>query len=382
MSQVKALAVFAALMFAGEARADWYNFTPPGSVDGKGILQDVLSRCGAAGRQRGYDPDLVTYCHEATHQLNSRIRNSMRGTGKDNAFYVGAGRCVVFPEPRVTLEIVGRYVTNYRNSTFELYFVKMRQHWNDQPLYVLDEFSAYANGLQASQELRVDGHGTLDRCIWFSHYADALLEAIKRHDPQYPKVAELGRFIAWQKDRVAEMSGGPIDVTVKNVDNRPVQQTCFGGNCQGGMCYPPNCGPAAYPQQVYQPQPSRPQPVATPIPAPPPTTVPSTPMKGCDCPEKWASFNTWKGEVNTQLNQLSSQSTTITNINQRMTAIEQAEQPKVPTVGEVADEVLRNQKPFHIRVRNPKSGFVTEYSAVTPGSYVTIDVEPTSEPAR
>jgi hypothetical protein len=37
-------------------------------------------------------------------------------------------------------------------------------------------------------------------------------------------------------------------------------------------------------------------------------------------------------------------------------------------------------KPFFIRVRNPKSGAVTEYAQVNQGQYVTIDLEPTSVP--
>ena len=35
-----------------------------------------------------------------------------------------------------------------------------------------------------------------------------------------------------------------------------------------------------------------------------------------------------------------------------------------------------NSKPFYIRVRNPHTGAVTEYTPVNPGQYVTLDLQP------
>ncbi len=45
-------------------------------------------------------------------------------------------------------------------------------------------------------------------------------------------------------------------------------------------------------------------------------------------------------------------------------------------VGVVNELKNKPVKPFYIRVRNPASGAVTQYSEVNPGQYVTLDLEP------
>ena len=194
--------ILIALVLCCWASAQWYEYNPPGSVDGQGILQEVVSRCDEQGKRNGYDRDPVTHCHEATQQLAGRIRNQFGGTGRVNAFYVGGGLCCVLPEPRVTLQMVARYVApQYRNYQFQVYFINSAQHWNNQPLFLLDEFTAYCNGSQAARELRADPHGTYECTIYFCHYADCLVTAVQRHDPQYPKLPELTHFVEWQKQR-------------------------------------------------------------------------------------------------------------------------------------------------------------------------------------
>lgn len=198
--------IVAFLLLVSAGGAQWHTFSPPGSVDGRGILADVLSRCDAQGRRNAYEPDRVTYCHELTHQLNSRIRNSTRGN-RLNALYVGEGRAMILSEPNIRLQTVAQYVDpKYRNSTYQLYFVSMRQYWDNQPLYVLDEWTAYCNGAQAARELRCDEHGSNDRAMWFCHYADCLVAAVKEHDPKYAQLAELTAFVDWQKKRSAELA--------------------------------------------------------------------------------------------------------------------------------------------------------------------------------
>lgn len=49
---------------------------------------------------------------------------------------------------------------------------------------------------------------------------------------------------------------------------------------------------------------------------------------------------------------------------------------------EIADEVATRQKPFYLRVRNPHTKATTEYAEVHPGEYVTLDLEPISQPAQ
>ena len=366
--------IVALLLIAANASADcWYDFQPAGAVNGRGILADVVSRSSkpAYFRQK-YAHDLATQCHEATHLANSCVCSAAGYEG----FYVGDGKCCILPEPRLTLLGVAQFVpARDRGPLYHFYLVQQPTSQpiiNSLPLYVLDEWSASINGWQAAIENGVPDTGDAAMAKEFCRYADALIVAVQQRDPQYSRLKELSYFVEWQKGRVVALSKAPgKSVFVGGFrGTEPMPQryaysgACFGGTCQGGVCYgnqcqQMNCGPAAYPQSYQPPRPPavRPQ-AATPIPAPPPTAVPSTPMKGCECVEKWASFNAWKGEVNTQLN---SQSSTITNINQRITAIENTEKPKVPTADEVADIVLQKlDHPTPIRVYAPNGKLLGE----------------------
>lgn len=195
-----------ARLIPGQIAPAWLIYRPAGFRDGGGILADVISRCTPQQRQIAYESDRVTFCHEATHQLHSRIRQQFGGTGSVNAVYCGGGRCLVFREPRIRLSHVRQYVTRYRNSTYQLYLVSQASSWENEPLYVLDEWVSYANGTQAARELRIDAHGSDTFMLYFSHYADALIQAVEVHDPHYAQLDELRAFVAWHKQRCEELS--------------------------------------------------------------------------------------------------------------------------------------------------------------------------------
>jgi hypothetical protein len=198
---------------AQQCAGQWYDYNPSGSVDNKGIYQEVWSRCTPANRRTAQADNVVTTCHEATHMLNSQIREKLGG-GKLNAFYVGKGKCFALPEPDCTLTQARQYVTQFRNSTYQLYFVEQApdrsmfvRGWDSSPLYIFDEWSAYINGAQAAKELLgYDPHGTYDRARWFCHYADAVVECIKNHDPDYEHIKELESFVAYQKERTEQIT--------------------------------------------------------------------------------------------------------------------------------------------------------------------------------
>ncbi len=156
-------------------------------------------------------------------------------------------------------------------------------------------------------------------------------------------------------------------------------QSCNQQSCQPRVIFRPQ--PA--PQPTDWQQPDEPQPaVNPPLPPPPavetpamPTAVPGPPgpqgppgPKGdpatCDCGPKWTEINAQITAIKTDMAECKS---TVTNL--------------VSVVNQLKDIKPEPPKPFYIRVRNPKSGAVTEYAEVNQGQYVTIDLEPTSEPA-
>lgn len=178
----------------------WLIYKPAGAVDGQGILRDVTSRCTPSVRQTMYDADQETYTHEATHGLNSIIRNKMGGTSSVNAFYVGNGLCVVLPEPKLRLSWVRQYVrTKHPTPTLAW------SSWENEPLYLVDELSAYLNGLQWAKETGRPSHGSNTFAPAMCDWNDALVAAIKAHDPNYAELQALIEFIAYQKQRCKEL---------------------------------------------------------------------------------------------------------------------------------------------------------------------------------
>jgi hypothetical protein len=128
--------------------------------------------------------DLVEYGHEGTHAVNNRIRNEIGGGV--NAFYVGQRQAMVLIEPAVRKSQVANSVPrDLVGQWFELY-VAGQPAWDEQPLYILDELTAYINGAAVGHETNSDqGPYQLGVAFEFIGYAGTLLETVDLHDPRY-----------------------------------------------------------------------------------------------------------------------------------------------------------------------------------------------------
>lgn len=212
----------------GQEQRLWWHFNPPGSQHGQ-IIDEVISRLDANERQNAFTPgeSAVNYCHEGTHQLNSKIRLRF-GAGR-NAFYVGGdnGLCAILIEPRVTLSAVAQYVPRQfrSNSAYGLYLGTQCQWWNDQPLYVLDEWVSYTNGCQCALERGISESKTFENMQLFCHFADALVAAVQQRDSSYPQMSQLVEFVDWQKKRVQGLIGGGSAPAAQCVDGTCYRQT-------------------------------------------------------------------------------------------------------------------------------------------------------------
>lgn len=181
-------------------RVKWHTYNPRGSTTGR-ILDEVRTRLD--NRENGIyqSSDLINYAHEGTHGLNSKMRNSFGGAGW-NSFYVGGGFCVVLREPKITItQVAQRVPQNQRTGQYQLYLVSQAGSWNDHPLYILDEWSAYCNGTQCANELKIPYGGTDRFMLEFVGFSEVLLQVVKERDPNYPDLENLTNFIAWQKER-------------------------------------------------------------------------------------------------------------------------------------------------------------------------------------
>lgn len=176
------------------------------------VLSDIESHLPDGHRYA--EPDLVGWGHETTHGINSRIRNTLgRQTGTDNAVYVLGNRGLILPEPKIRLSMVGRFVPQeFRDDSFQLYLVQQAAHWEFQPLYVLDDWTAYTNGTSVAVEHAEAGRPldsqteTVENMLEFCAFAAGLLIAVKQYDPGYQAFEQLERFVRWNVLRSLDLA--------------------------------------------------------------------------------------------------------------------------------------------------------------------------------
>jgi len=162
----------------------------------------------------------VTWAHETTHGLNGRLRNqhvqligikqgfTTQGIdtlglppgvefdyrlpipgpvineriklGHINACYCLAGRGWRHEEPSFKLNDIAQAVPQeLRGMSYQLYLVQQQQYWNNEPLYVFDEWSAYLNGLSTALDHDDGGDGQFSdllQAIEFMGYSYVLAE--------------------------------------------------------------------------------------------------------------------------------------------------------------------------------------------------------------
>jgi hypothetical protein len=152
--------------------------------------------------------DKINYAHEGTHGVNAEIRNAVGRP--NNAAYLLGDRAWVMAEPETTLSVVARRVpASLRGGGYKLYLIKQRRYWNNQPLYLLDEWSAYRNGTLMGDEARRDNRDVsfsfskqiellgylFTLCGTVQH--EGLLSALVRAASITRNMLKLGRWNGW-----------------------------------------------------------------------------------------------------------------------------------------------------------------------------------------
>jgi len=172
---------------------------------GFGWMINDLERHAHAGNPMRNEDDPGNWVHELTHQVNSDIRCST--LAHDNAFYVMHGKYVIFNEPNVTLRQVAKMVPQKdRGVLYKGYLVEQQRGWNDSPLYVLDEATAYANGLEYHVSTKTKDQYRLAYANEFLRYVNALILTIEKYDPNYSQLDELREYVKWHTHRVKTLT--------------------------------------------------------------------------------------------------------------------------------------------------------------------------------
>jgi hypothetical protein len=185
-------------------------------------LVDIEERM-PAGHIYANRNDKTNWAHETVHGLNSRLRGQV-GPGV-SPFYIGNGRYWIVANPKTTLTRVSQQIDpKWRRHIYDLYFRQQLPSWNDTPLYVLDEWTAYLSGAEVSRELwGYDATNTPDdryapadilSAQLMYRYAEALVEAIKIDDPNYKDMENLTSFVNYNKQRT-------ISLVKQRVPNKP-----------------------------------------------------------------------------------------------------------------------------------------------------------------
>ena len=173
------------------------------------MLQDIVTHIPTEQIATYKDSNMMTWGHETTHGINAHIRNNLspQKTGM-NGFYLLKGQYALVKEPGIRKSAVAVYVpANLRGSRFDLY-VAGQQAWDDRPLYIFDEWTAYINGGTVAVELANKSlwkDGNLDGVrgiIEFNVYALATAMAIKAGDATYYKdYTQFREFVAYNMRR-------------------------------------------------------------------------------------------------------------------------------------------------------------------------------------
>lgn len=177
---------------------EFIHCAPIQSVNNLGkVLSDIESHMPAGHIYR--DSDKITWGHETTHGIHSRVRNKHQrhDRGRINAFYVLEDRAVIIQEPKTTISEAARLVPrSLRGGVFDLYMVRQRRDWNDTPLYVFDEWVAYGNGAAVRADLNIQSRDeTVLYMLEFNNYAIAVAMAARTNDQQFK------RFLMWNLER-------------------------------------------------------------------------------------------------------------------------------------------------------------------------------------
>lgn len=171
---------------------------------GSTVLADIESRM-PAGHQYAFPSMPMTWAHETTHGLNSRLRSGKPGV---NVLYCLNGRAIIIKEPKGRLSAIARLIPpSLRGPSFHLYLVQQQRYWEMYPTYLADEAVSYTNGSLAGRQCeceRNSWHYELLQAITFNVYLIAMAQHVTAADPQYDHT-QLKAFIGHNAKRTLNL---------------------------------------------------------------------------------------------------------------------------------------------------------------------------------
>ena len=181
---------FAILFICSMAKGEEVTYYPVKTVTDykeKSKYAEILSK--TKRKVTGYSRS--TNAHETTHMIHAELRMKSNASEKHNSFYIVNTGAIDFPEPKIKKNDVAKYGPQVlRGGRYKTY-ITQAQVWNDQPLYLVDEWIAYLNGAEvAIEEVETGRYKGRRYCevpgvVEFSVYCTALCMAIRDLDKAY-----------------------------------------------------------------------------------------------------------------------------------------------------------------------------------------------------
>lgn len=173
--------------------AEWITLPPLREDTIGGTLGSIESRMPRGHIYR--DSDKVTWGHETTHGMNSRIRNKYN---TPNAFYCLNDQAYIIKSPPLTLGQIARQVPrNWRGGIYSLYMVQQQRGWNNDPLYVIEEFVAYFNGAVVGLECGMQARAQESYAYALEMYGYVLVMQRLSKQTNFVHQQELDEFITF-----------------------------------------------------------------------------------------------------------------------------------------------------------------------------------------
>lgn len=174
------------------------------------VLLDIMDHEAPADANNYADRN--TLGHETTHGINAYLRHDLNHTGRvANGFYVLDGRGAIVPEPSVRKSQVAALVPpSLRGGRYSTYMAG-QPGWDNRPLYVWDEWSAYVNGAAVAVDRFQRGFGATPT-FHVSDEVFAVLEmtvyalttgmTVAAYDaPYFASTPQFRELLAWQTKR-------------------------------------------------------------------------------------------------------------------------------------------------------------------------------------
>ncbi len=181
----------------------WINYkSVRNKIKDNSFYADIVNHTHS---NKNWGKDKLIAAHELTHVINADLGFEADITG----LYIGNNKAIKFKEPKAKLSKVANKVPKcLRGDRYNLYLIDQRVYYEDYPLYVCDEWTAYRNetlvAIEESKNLdyKMD---TAIACLEFSIFSMALCMTIKEDDPQWWKDnPDFKKFVAYYLKKSSE----------------------------------------------------------------------------------------------------------------------------------------------------------------------------------